>query len=214
MSFATKTTTTVTTTKTLPDGTKTVTTETTTKVNPKAFDITLYLAGTPNGKKASIALEELARHYGVTYKIHPIDFSKTEQKEEWFLQINPNGRIPALVDHARGNFAVFESGAILLYLAEHYDPDHILLPSEPNARSEAVQWLMWQMGGLGPMQGQAGHFRGATEQIPYAINRYVEETRRLYGVMERTLADGRLYLAKEYGVADIASFTWVAFNQF
>ncbi|KAJ3263909.1 hypothetical protein HDU76_012237, partial [Blyttiomyces sp. JEL0837] len=119
---------------------------------------------TPNGWKASIALNEI----NVPYAIKKIDFSKLEQKEEWFLKINPNGRIPAIVDHSRGDFPVFESGAILLYLADHHDPNHVLLPEDPNQKSEAIQWIMWQMGGLGPMQGQLNHFyRYAPEKIPY-----------------------------------------------
>ncbi|KAJ3247812.1 hypothetical protein HDU77_008428 [Chytriomyces hyalinus] len=175
-----------------------------------APQITLYTVGTPNGQKVSIALDELK----IDHKVHQIQFSTNEQKEEWFLKINPNGRIPAIVDHSRGDFAVFESGAILLYLAEHHDPDHILLPEDPNQKSEAIQWLMWQMGGLGPMQGQANHFfRYAPEKIPYGIKRYQDETKRLYSVMERRFADGREFLAGPYSVADIACFTWTAVNQ-
>ncbi|KAI8832672.1 glutathione S-transferase [Chytriomyces cf. hyalinus JEL632] len=215
MPFATKRATTKTTTRTAADGTVTTTIETTTASTPKPFDITLYLAGTPNGKKASIALEELSQAYGITYNVRSIDFSKVEQKEEWFLKINPNGRIPAIVDHARGDFAVFESGAILLYLAEHYDPEGVLLSKDADERSTAVQWVMWQMGGLGPMQGQAGHFNGAAEKIPYAIGRYTDETKRLYSVMERAFSDGREYLAgNKYSIADISSFTWTAYHQF
>ncbi|TPX57762.1 hypothetical protein PhCBS80983_g03583 [Powellomyces hirtus] len=169
--------------------------------------LTLYTVGTPNGQKASIALEEL----GLPYKTHKIEFSKNEQKEEWFLRINPNGRIPALVDNGRGDFPVMESGAILLYLAEHYDPNHLLLAKDANKRSEAIQWLMWQMGGLGPMQGQANHFfRYAPEKIPYGIKRYQDETKRLYSVMERALSDDRDYLVGDYSLADIACFGWVA----
>ncbi|KAJ3011845.1 UNVERIFIED_CONTAM: hypothetical protein HDU68_001490 [Siphonaria sp. JEL0065] len=178
------------------------------------MSITLYTVGTPNGQKVSIALEELKARYSLDYKTHPISFAKNEQKEEWFLKINPNGRIPAIVDHSRGDFAVFESGAILLYLAEHYDPDHYLLSADPNKRSEAIQWLMWQMGGLGPMQGQANHFnRYAPEKIPYGIKRYQDETARLYSVLERQLSDGREYLTGEYSIADIASFGWVAVHE-
>ncbi|KAJ3023113.1 hypothetical protein HKX48_004229 [Thoreauomyces humboldtii] len=169
--------------------------------------ITLYTVNTPNGQKASIALEEL----GIKYKAQAISFSKNEQKEEWFLKVNPNGRIPAIVDHARGDFPVFESGAILLYLAEHYDPNHILMPADANKRSEVIQWLMFQMGGLGPMQGQANHFfRYASEKIPYGIKRYQDETKRLYSVMERQLSDGRKFLVGEYSLADISCFGWVA----
>ncbi|KAI8824898.1 glutathione S-transferase [Fimicolochytrium jonesii] len=169
--------------------------------------ITLYTFGTPNGQKASIALEEL----GIDYKTVEVDIRKNTQKEEWFLKINPNGRIPAIVDHTRGDFPVFETGAILLYLAEHHDPNHILAPTDANKRSEAIQWLMWQMGGLGPMQGQANHFfRYAPEKIEYGIKRYQDETKRLYSVMERQLSDGREYLIGEYSLADIACFGWVA----
>ncbi|KAJ3412109.1 hypothetical protein HDV05_001203 [Chytridiales sp. JEL 0842] len=172
-----------------------------------AAPITLYTVGTPNGVKVSIALEEL----GVKYNVYKIDFSKQEQKEEWFLKINPNGRIPAIVDHSNGDFPVMESGAILLYLAEHYDPTHLLLSTDPKKRSEAIQWVMWQMGGLGPMQGQANHFyRYAPEKIPYGINRYQTETKRLYATMERQLSDGREYLTGEYSIADISCFGWVA----
>ncbi|KAJ3071506.1 hypothetical protein HDU98_005215 [Podochytrium sp. JEL0797] len=118
------------------------------------MSITLYTVGTPNGHKVSIALEELKARTGLQYNVHNISFATNEQKEEWFLKINPNGRIPAIVDHSRGDFPVFESGAILLYLAEHHDPEHVLLSGDANKKSEAIQWLMWQMGGLGPMQGQ------------------------------------------------------------
>ncbi|KAI8800499.1 glutathione S-transferase GstA, partial [Cladochytrium replicatum] len=167
---------------------------------------TLYTAGTPNGHKVSVALEEL----GLPYKVYPIDFSKNEQKDPWFVKINPNGRIPAIVDHKRGDFNVFESGAILLYLAEHYDPEHKIFPADPNLKSEAIQWLMWQMGGLGPMQGQLNHFaRYAGETIPYAIKRYDVEVNRLYSVLESHLADGREYIiGSQFSVADIAAFPW------
>ncbi|KAJ3115621.1 hypothetical protein HDU96_000314 [Phlyctochytrium bullatum] len=174
--------------------------------------ITLYTAGTPNGWKISIALEDL----GIPYNIHTISFAKTEQKEEWFLKINPNGRIPAIVDHRNGDFPVFESGAILLYLAEHYDPEHKLLSTDPKQKSEAIQWLMWQMGGLGPMQGQLGHFNVfAAEKIPYAINRYLQETIRLYKTLERGLSDGRLFLAggDRPSVADYACVGWVSYGE-
>ncbi|KAJ3298291.1 hypothetical protein HDU79_011578 [Rhizoclosmatium sp. JEL0117] len=178
------------------------------------MSLTLYTVGTPNGQKVSIALEELKARYGFDYKTYTISFAKNEQKEEWFLKFNPNGRIPTIVDHARGDFPVFESGAILLYLAEHYDPDHILLSADANKKSEAIQWLMWQMGGLGPMQGQANHFnRYAPEKIPYGIKRYQDETARLYSVMERQLSDGREYLVGEYSIADIACFGWVAAHE-
>jgi glutathione S-transferase len=164
---------------------------------------TLYTSSTPNGYKASIMLEEL----GVPYKVHPISLSKLEQKEPWFLDINPNGRIPALVDHDADDFAVFESGAILVYLAEKFGK---LLPDDAKGRSIAMQWLMFQMGGVGPMQGQANvFFRYAPETIPYAIERYQKETRRLYEVLERRLQEAD-YLAGEYSIADIAMWPWVS----
>ncbi|KAI9292771.1 theta class glutathione S-transferase [Neoconidiobolus thromboides FSU 785] len=168
--------------------------------------ITLYTAGTPNGHKVSIALEAL----NIPYKVHHISFTNNEQKEEWFLKINPNGRIPAIVDHSNNDFAVFETGAIMLYLADKYDPEHKLLPKDDKLKSEAIQWLMWQMGGLGPMMGQANHFlRYAPEKIEYGINRYKNETKRLFLVLEARLK-GRNYLVGDVPtVADIASFPWV-----
>ncbi len=164
--------------------------------------IELYTAATPNGHKASIALEELE----LPYRVHPLDLGKREQREEWFLNINPNGRIPAIIDRDADDFVVFESGAILLYLAEKTGR---LLPTDAKGRSVAIQWLMFQMGGIGPMQGQAGvFFRYAPEKIPYAIDRYQRETRRLYEVLERRLAEVP-YLAGDYSIADVATFPWV-----
>jgi GST-like protein len=164
--------------------------------------IDLYTAATPNGYKASIALEELE----LPHTVHPVDLGKLEQKEEWFLRLNPNGRIPVIVDRENDDFVVFESGAILLHLAETTGR---LIPADPKARSQVIQWLMFQMSGIGPMQGQANVFyRYAPEPIPYAIERYQKETRRLYEVLERRLA-GRDYLVGDYSIADIASFTWV-----
>ncbi len=164
--------------------------------------IDLYTAATPNGYKASIALEELE----LAYKVHRIDLAKLEQKQDWFLELNPNGRIPVIVDRHNHNHVVFESGAILLYLAEKTGK---LIPADPKANSQVVQWLMFQMGGIGPMQGQANVFyRYAPEKIAYAIERYQKETRRLYEVLNRRL-DGREYLVDDYSIADIASFTWV-----
>ena len=164
--------------------------------------IDLYTAPTPNGWKASIMLEELA----LPYTVKPLDLGELEQKQEPFLRINPNGRIPAIVDRDAGDFAVFESGAILLYLAEKTGR---LLPSGAKGRSLAIQWLMFQMGGVGPMQGQANVFtRYAPEQIPFAIERYQKEVRRLYEVLDRRLSDAD-YLADEYSVADIATWPWV-----
>ncbi|TGL57652.1 glutathione S-transferase family protein [Leptospira sarikeiensis] len=165
--------------------------------------IELYTAGTPNGKKVSIMLEEL----GIPYTVHPIDFSKLEQKEEWYLKINPNGRIPAIVDKDNGDFPVFESGAILLYLAEKTGK---FLSKDPKERSIAIQWLMFQMGGVGPMQGQANHFvKFAPEKIPYAMNRYVDETKRLYSVLERRLKESEYLAGSELSIADIATWPWV-----
>lgn len=161
--------------------------------------IELYTAATPNGHKISIALEEL----GLPYEVHALSFDRQEQKAPEFLRINPNGRIPAIVDDG---FAVFESGAILLYLAEKTGR---LLPSDPKGRSLAIQWLMFQMGGVGPMQGQANvFFRYFPEKLQGAIDRYQHETRRLYEVLDRRLGEAE-YLAGDYGIADIATFPWV-----
>jgi glutathione S-transferase len=166
--------------------------------------IELFTAATPNGWKVSIALEELA----LPYTVRLLSLSKLEQKEEWFLKINPNGRIPAIIDHGNGDFPVFESGAILIYLAEKTGK---LLPTEVKARSRVMQWLMFQMGGVGPMMGQANvFFRYAPEKIPYAIERYQRETRRLFEVMERQLANNEYIAGSDYSIADIALWSWVA----
>jgi len=166
--------------------------------------IELFTAATPNGWKVSIALEEL----GLPYTVRPISLGALEQKEEWFLKINPNGRIPAIIDHDNGDFAVFESGAILLYLAEKTGR---LLPAESKARSRVLQWLMFQMGGVGPMMGQANvFFRYAPEKIPYAIERYQRESRRLFEVLERQLKTSTYIANEEYSIADIALHSWVA----
>jgi GSH-dependent disulfide-bond oxidoreductase len=166
--------------------------------------IELFTAATPNGWKISIALEEM----GLPYTLRPLALSKLEQKEEWYLKINPNGRIPAIIDHDNGDFAVFESGAILIYLAEKSGK---LLPTEPKARSRVLQWLMFQMGGVGPMMGQANvFFRYAPEKIPYAIERYQREVRRLFEVMERQLANNEYIAGPEYSIADIALWSWIA----
>lgn len=143
--------------------------------------IDLYTAATPNGHKVSIVLEEL----GLPYTVHALSFDKKEQKSPDFLKINPNGRIPAIVDRANGDFAVFESGAILIYLAEMTGK---LLPQDPKGRSVVLQWLMFQMGGIGPMQGQANvFFRYFPEKLQGAIDRYQHETRRLYEVLDTRL---------------------------
>ena len=161
--------------------------------------IDLYTAATPNGHKVSIALEEL----GLPYQVHALSFDKKEQKTPEFLRINPNGLILAIVDDG---FAVFESGAILIYLAEKTGK---LLPSDAKGRSLAIQWLMFQMGGVGPMQGQANvFFRYFPEKLQGAIDRYQHETRRLYEVLDSRLGEAE-YLADDYGIADIATYPWV-----
>jgi GST-like protein len=162
--------------------------------------IELYTATTPNGRKVSIALEEL----GLPYQVHAFNLRAMDQKTPEFLAINPNGRIPAIVDDG---FAVFESGACLLYLAEKTGK---LMPTDPQGRSRVVQWLMWQMGGLGPMQGQANvFFRYFPEKIQPAIDRYQNEVRRLFGVMDGRLAQAE-WLADDYSIADIACYPWIA----
>ena len=166
--------------------------------------IDLYTAPTPNGWKASITLEELE----IPYQVQAIDLGKGEQKEPGFLAINPNGRIPAIVDRDADNFSVFESGAIMLYLAEKAD-DGRLLPQDVKGRSRVIQWLMFQMGGVGPMQGQANvFFRYFPEKIPAAIERYQNETKRLYTVLDNQLTIEE-YLAGDYSLADIANWCWV-----
>lgn len=164
--------------------------------------IDLYTAATPNGHKVSILLEEL----GLPYEVHALSFDKKEQKAPAFLKINPNGRIPAIVDRDNGDFPVFESGAILVYLAERTGQ---LLPADPKGRSLVMQWLMFQMGGVGPMQGQANvFFRYFPEKLQGAIDRYQHETRRLYEVLDSRLQQAE-YLAGDYSIADIATFPWV-----
>jgi GST-like protein len=164
--------------------------------------IELYTAPTPNGWKVSIALEEL----GLSYTPHLVNILEREQKQQWFLAINPNGRIPAIIDREAGDFAVFESGAILIYLAEKTGR---LMPSDALGRSLVLQWLMFQMGGIGPMMGQTNvFFRYFPEKIHTVINRYQNETRRLFGVLESRLQDHE-YLAGDYSIADIANWSWV-----
>ena len=168
--------------------------------------IDLYTAATPNGHKASITLEELE----IPYELHAIDLSSGAQKEPWFLKINPNGRIPAIVDRDNGDFAVFESGAIMLYLAEKAGK---LIPSDEKGRSRVVQWLMFQMGGLGPMMGQANVFtRYFPEKLPGAIERYQRESRRLLEVLDGHLAENE-WLAGDYSIADIANFAWARIHE-
>lgn len=164
--------------------------------------IELYTAATPNGWKISIALEEM----GLEYQVHHLDLGALDQKQESYLQLNPNGRIPTIVDKDNDDFVVFESGAILIYLAEKTG---LFLPQEEKAKSVVMQWLMFQMGGIGPMQGQANVFyRYAPEKIEYAIHRYQTECRRLFEVLDRRLK-GNEFLAGEYSIADMATWAWV-----
>ena len=164
--------------------------------------IELFTAATPNGHKVSIALEEL----GLSYEIRVLDFTRAEQREPWFLAINPNGRIPAIIDHDADDFAVFESGAILIYLAEKTGR---LMPADAKGRSRVLQWLMFQMGGVGPMMGQANvFFRYFPEKIQPAIDRYQAEVKRLFTVLDGHLAQHD-YLAGDYSIADIANWAWV-----
>jgi GST-like protein len=168
--------------------------------------IDLYTWSTPNGRKVSIMLEECA----LPYRVHPVNIGKGEQFTPEFLALNPNNRIPAIVDDEGPDgrpLPLFESGAILVYLAEKTGK---FMPKAPRARLIALQWLMFQMGGVGPMFGQAHHFlRSGKEEVPYAIKRYAEETRRLYRVLQKRLSEAE-YLADEYSIADIATFPWVA----
>ena len=168
--------------------------------------IDLHYWPTPNGWKVTIALEEL----GVPYTVRPVNIGRGEQFRPEFLAISPNNRMPAIVDHAPAGggapISVFESGAILLYLA---DKTGRLVPADPRGRVEVLQWLFWQMGGLGPMAGQAYHFRNyAPQKIEYAIERYTNEVNRLYGVLDRRLADRAFVAGDAYSIADIAIYPW------
>jgi GSH-dependent disulfide-bond oxidoreductase len=166
--------------------------------------IQLYTWGTPNGKKVSIFLEEL----GLPYEVHPINLSKGEQMTHEYLAINPNNKIPAIIDSDGPGgqpLKLFESGAILMYLAEKTGK---FWPQDKRKRYEVIQWLMFQMGGVGPMFGQANYFFRLSEKVPYAIERFHKEALRLYGVLERELAQ-REYLGGEYSIADIATYPWV-----
>lgn len=168
--------------------------------------IDLYYWTTPNGHKITIFLEEA----GLAYRIHPVNIGKGEQFKPDFLKIAPNNRIPAIVDQAPVDagppLSVFESGAILLYLA---DKTGEFIPSDARGRAKVTEWLFWQMGGLGPMAGQNHHFNlYAPEKIPYAIDRYVKETNRLYGVLNKQLANHE-YIAGDYSIADMASYPWI-----
>ena len=168
--------------------------------------IDLYFWPTPNGWKISIALEEME----LDYKVVPVNITRGGQFEDGFLRISPNNRMPAIVDHdpvgGGDPLSVFESGAILVYLAEKTGK---FLPADPRGRAEVLEWLMWQMGGVGPMFGQAGHFKFyAPEEVPYAIERYTTESLRLYGVLDRRL-EGREYICGECSIADMACWPWV-----
>ena len=164
--------------------------------------IDLYTSATPNGWKATITLEELE----LPYTLHTVDLSEGDQHTPEFLAVNPNGRIPVIEDREEHNLAVFESGAILIYLAEKTGK---LMPSDVKGRSRVIQWLMFQMGGIGPMQGQAVTFeRYFPEDVPQARARYKNETRRLYEVLDRRLGETE-YLAGDYSIADIATWSWV-----
>ncbi|HEY0297501.1 MAG TPA: glutathione binding-like protein [Bordetella sp.] len=169
--------------------------------------IDLYYWTTPNGHKVTLFLEET----GLPYAIHPVNIGKGEQFRPEFLKIAPNNRIPAIVDQAPvgggAPIPVFESGAILLYLAEKVGQ---FIPTDVRGRVEVLQWLFWQMGGLGPMAGQNHHFSGyAPEPIPYAIDRYVKETNRLYGVLDQRLADRAFVAGNDYSIADMACYPWI-----
>lgn len=169
--------------------------------------IDLYYWTTPNGHKVTMMLEEL----GLAYAIKPINISQGEQFAPDFLRIAPNNRIPAIVDHAPQDggqdIALFESGAILLYLA---DKTGQFIPADLRGRNECLQWLFWQMGGLGPMAGQNHHFvQYAPEKLPYAMDRYVKETSRLYGVLNKHLSGGRDHICGDYSIADMAAYPWV-----
>ena len=168
--------------------------------------IDLYYWPTPNGHKVALFLEETA----MPYRLVPVNIGKGEQFKPDFLAISPNNRMPAIVDHTPlaggAPISVFESGAILLYLAEKSE---LYLPADVRGRTEVMEWLFWQVAGLGPMAGQNHHFsRYAPEKIPYAVDRYIKETRRLYGVLDRRLAN-RDYLAGGYSIADMAAYPWV-----
>ncbi|MDJ0893979.1 MAG: glutathione binding-like protein [Alphaproteobacteria bacterium] len=170
------------------------------------MSIDLYYWTTPNGHKITMFCEEAS----VDYQIKPVNISTGEQFEPDFLKISPNNRMPAIVDHAPADggppLSVFESGAILLYLAEKTGQ---FLPQDLRGRTQVTEWLMWQMGGLGPMLGQNHHFVSyAPEQIPYAINRYVKETERLYGVLDKRL-ERREFIAGDYSIADMACYPWI-----
>lgn len=172
--------------------------------------IDLYTWPAPNGHKVQILVEEL----GIPYRVVPVDITQGDQHQSSYRAVNPNGKIPAIVDHAPRDggapLTIFESGAVMLYLA---DKESRFVPTELRARNETLQWLFWQVGGLGPMMGQAQHFyRYATQPVPYGIERYQQETRRLLGVMEERL-EGRDFIARDYSIADMACFPWIRIHK-
>jgi len=171
--------------------------------SPPYNDLTLYTAGTPNGLKPALILEEL----GLKYDVKPINIMTNEQKQDWFLEINPNGRIPALKD---GDLRVFESAAIMLYLTDLYDKEKKFTFEYGTALYyEMLSWIMFQMGGIGPMQGQANHFRAfAPVYSAYGIKRYIDETKRLYGALEIRLSKADWLAGDKYTIADMANYSW------
>ncbi|SPC63980.1 probable theta class glutathione s-transferase [Ustilago sp. UG-2017b] len=179
--------------------------------------VILYTAGTPNGQKCSNFTEELRSAYpDFQVEYVSISLGKNEQKEAWFLEINPNGRIPALKDPNRGGHCVFESAAIILYLEKHYDPKHIFSWTDQgdglDKRSEVLSWIFFVHGGIGPMQGQANHFvRYAPEDIPYGKTRYIDETKRLYSVLDSRLRTHRWLVGDKYSIADINAYPWLQY---
>lgn len=168
-------------------------------------DIHLYTAATMNGWKPVIFLEEA----GIDYELTAIDFSKKEQKSEWYMKLNPNGRIPTIVDRSNDDFVVFESGAILWYLAEKYSR---FIPEDPKKKSETLQWIMFQMGGIGPMLGQAMYFQRIAEpqghKEDFSIKRYVEESRRLLEVLDKQLTGRDYLIGEQYTIADMVTYPW------
>lgn len=184
--------------------------------------IELLTLSTPNGYKVSVLLEELKAAYGIDYTWQLIDISQNIQKEPWFVALNPNGRIPVIVDHDRNDLAVFEGAAILNYLVARFDKDRLFSfdpATEPDQVAIAESWIAWQHGGLGPMQGQANHFLryALDKQSHYAVQRYVGETERLYGVLNARLADRDFIAGKgrgKYSIADMAAIGWASGLQF
>ncbi|KAL2353066.1 glutathione S-transferase [Cryomyces antarcticus] len=177
--------------------------------------IELLTFGTPNGQKVKIALEELKAAYGKPYTQQNIPIMQNVQKEPWYTKLSPNGKIPVIVDHDKGGLAVMEGIAILQYLTRNYDPDHKLSFASDPEQAQCEQWMAWQHGGLGPMQGQMNHFyRMAKEVIPYAIQRFVGEVERLYGVLDKQLEGRDWIVGDKYSIADIANFSWINYSSF